>query len=237
MVRINKGYIYLITCIINGKHYVGQTRKYRYNNTIRLGIRGRYNQHIYNAINHRDDCPKLNRAIRKYGAENFMVDKLKSCSLDELNYYEKYYIQVFNSAIEGYNCTLGGDSYKLSEEQLNKMNKSISEKAKLRWSDPAFKKKMSKKISLTNKKKMWEKDTRKKMLDALKDKRKAPHLPSNIYQRKIKGQLVGYEVKIKFNGTLIRRCFSSKKYSPKENLNKAKKCLKEIIESLEVISV
>lgn len=220
MERKNKGYIYLITCIVNGKHYVGQTRKYRYNNTIKLGVKGRYNQHIYNAINYRDDCPKLNRAIRKYGAENFMVAQLRSCSLDELNDLETYYIQLFNSVIEGYNCSEGGDYPQFSEEQRKKMNESISAKAKKRWSNDEYRKNVSQKVRVTAAKNAMKIKTTK-------------YLPTNIVEMKNKGVLIGYAVKISINGVVNWKCFSSSQITLEEKLSKAKAHLAEILESLE----
>lgn len=233
MGKKNKGYIYLIACTINGKFYVGQTRKYK-TNGVKIGIKGRYNQHIYNALNNRDDCPKLNRAIRKYGSENFSVHKIISCYLCDLNYYEKYYIKFYDSANNGYNCTLGGDYPNFNESQRNKINKKISHKAKKRWSSKEYREKISKKISNTNKKKMWEDDIRKNMLNGLKEQRIASHLPSNIYERKKNGIVFGYEVKIKINGKLIRKWFSSRIFTPEENLCKAKLALQEIYESFKV---
>lgn len=232
----NKGYIYLITCLINGKNYVGQTRKFKKNGT-KIGIDGRWKQHIYNAAKFRDDCPKLNRAIRKYNSENFMVEKLISCSLDELNYYEEHFIDKFDSIDQGYNCTMGGDYPQFTEDQRKEINHKISIKAKKRWSSEKFKKNISKKISETNKTIMWKTEIRNNMLSALKENRTAPYLPSNIYERKINGILVGYEVKIKVHNKLIRKWFSSKKFTPEENLENAKKCLKEILESFKVITV
>lgn len=201
-------------------------------NGTKIGINGRWKQHVYNALNNRDDCPKLNRAIRKHGKNNFIVEKLRSCSLDELNELEMYYIKLFNSIDEGYNCTEGGDYPKFTEEQRQEINERISEKAKNRWSSKEFKKSVSEKISIINKSKMWEDDIRNNLLNSLKEQRKAKYLPSNIYERKIRGVLVGYEVKIKVEGVLIIRWFSSKSFTPEENLGKAKLCLGEILESL-----
>jgi len=143
----NKGYIYLLTCIENGKFYVGQTRKYRFNGK-NLGIIGRWKQHIYNSVNYREDCPKLNNAIRKYKGDNFIVKKIISCSLDELNYYEEYYITVFDSIKNGYNCAHGGNYPNYMHEQRKEINKKISEKAKQRWRSEEHREKFSqKKIS------------------------------------------------------------------------------------------
>lgn len=220
MTKANKGYIYLITCIVNGKFYVGQTRKYCKNGA-KIGIMGRWKRHVYKATNHYNDCPKLNNAIRKYGKDNFIVTEIISCLLHELNHYEKYYIKIYDSVDTGYNCTLGGNDFKFSEKQRKIVGKKISDKAKKRWSDPEFKKNTCKKM-------------REHIIASMKKCRKLSHLPSNIYECKnIKGILIGYTVDIVINKIRKRRAFASTQVTPKENLIKAKQYLKEIIESLE----
>ena len=48
--------------------------------------------------------------MRKYGVDNFHIEIIKQCPREELNYYEKYYIEKYNTfAPNGYNATLGGD--------------------------------------------------------------------------------------------------------------------------------
>lgn len=219
----NKGYIYMITCITNGKFYVGQTRKYYgKDNNMKFGIKGRYNKHIENANKNKTDCPKLNSAIRKYGKDDFIVGKIISCSLDELNYYEEYYIKVFDSIKNGYNCTSGGNGFNFTKEQKIIIGKKISDKAKERWADPEYKNKCSKNI-------------RKGILATSKNYRKAHHLPSNIYEQKNKeGILVGYFVEIQVNKIRTAKCFASTQVTPEENLKKAKNYLQEILKSLEV---
>ena len=215
MEKINKGYIYLITCTKNAKYYVGQTRKFK-NNGVKIGIIGRWKQHLYNAINFWDDCPKLNRAIRKYGEDYFVVEKILSCSMDELNHYEEQYIEEFNSCDEGYNCTLGGDYPQFSAEQRKKMNDSISKKAKIRWSDPNYRKNISDKIRKTA------------AINAQKTKM-GDNLPTNIFVIRNKNKILkGYGVKIVINGVAIRKNFSSSEFSLDENLEEAKKHLNKI---------
>jgi group I intron endonuclease len=219
----NKGYIYIITCITNGKFYVGQTRKYRFNGK-NLGINGRWNQHIYNSINNREDCPKLNNAIRKYGKDDFIVGKLISCSLDELNFYEKRYVKKFNSIKNGYNCTEGGDYFNCNNEQRNEINKKISKKAKQRWCTEEYREKIS------------QKKINNIFLGKPSEKRNYPNLPANIYVVKKNGILTGYTIRININssGIKISKTFSSTVFTPDENLKKANKCLQEILKSLEV---
>ena len=209
----NIGYIYLITCLVNGKFYIGQTRKYSISG-VKTGIMTRWKRHVYKAKTMSYDCPKLNNAIRKHGADNFLVTKIISCSLDELDHYETYYIRVYDSVATGYNCSLGGQNFNLSisPEQQKIISKKISDKAKKRWSNPEFREKFNK----------------------IKNKsRKAPHLPTNISEQKNKkGIVTGYKVEIIINGIRKTRCFISIKFTLEENLNKAKLCLQEIKKSL-----
>ena len=105
-----KGYIYLTTCVVNGKKYVGQS------------------------INHRDKNTYLGSgiafkcALRKYGKDNFkktiLVDNV-SC-LNELNKLEREFIRKYDCIIpNGYNLDLGGTNKgRMSEATKAKMIKS-----------------------------------------------------------------------------------------------------------------
>lgn len=95
-------HIYKITNTINGKSYIGQTIK---------PISARWYFHIYDAMNKVDDL-YFHRAIRKYGAENFIVEEIEECRQDELNSREMYWIKYFDTFNNGYNLTLGGGGKK-----------------------------------------------------------------------------------------------------------------------------
>lgn len=93
-------YIYKITNKLNGKSYIGQTRK---------TVEERFNQHVRDAVNGHGFY--VQNAIRKYGVENFMVEVLDTAKDEgELNRLEEYYIRKFNTVELGYNLSYGGYS-------------------------------------------------------------------------------------------------------------------------------
>lgn len=101
--------IYVISNSINDKVYVGQTWR---------GPKKRFWYHCND-----DGCPKIHRAINKYGKENFTI--MSMCSVltqEDANFYEIYFIQKYDSINNGYNLKLGGDGGKHSEETKKKMS-------------------------------------------------------------------------------------------------------------------
>lgn len=103
------GDIYLITNTVNGKQYVGQTR------CKNGGYIGRWKDHIYSSFMRNKSNGKINKAIRKYGADSFKVElicriyfeTIPECAkkLDEL---EIKYIKEYETYTKGYNSTKGG---------------------------------------------------------------------------------------------------------------------------------
>jgi len=100
------GFIYKITNKQTGKVYIGQTA---------ITIDRRWQQHLYNSYNHRNDKGKdeynyaLHRAIRKYGEEGFIIEVVEECDNLLLSEREKFWINKYNSYYDGYNETMGGD--------------------------------------------------------------------------------------------------------------------------------
>ena len=125
------GSVYLIINKQNNKKYVGQT-------TRKVTIR--FNEH----------CGKyksaLNDAIQKYGKDSFKVITLKcfACSdletlHKQLDYWECWYIQYYNSYKDGYNCTTGGEHPNLTDEAKDKirnklLNHPVSNETKIKIS-------------------------------------------------------------------------------------------------------
>lgn len=92
------GFIYKITNICNNKVYIGQTSR---------SIEERFNGHLHAAKS--NSSFYLHNAMRKYGFENFKVEKIEECEDILLGEKEKYWIQYYNSFENGYNMTLGGE--------------------------------------------------------------------------------------------------------------------------------
>ena len=108
------GVIYKITCTLNGKGYVGQTRQ-------KLGRR--ITEHKRDSSKGR---PGIDAAIHKYGWENFTVEVLEECPIEFLNEREIFFIsELGTKAPNGYNLTDGGDGGRgcpLSKESRDKIS-------------------------------------------------------------------------------------------------------------------
>ena len=117
-----RGRIYCVICLPNEKWYFGQTIR---------SVNERFAQHILSA--QRGSDHKFHRAIRKYGEENFLVEEVLTVSAPtkeilkkKLDYVEMRLIKRFNTKIDGYNSTDGGEGLvNLSEESLAKISKAL----------------------------------------------------------------------------------------------------------------
>lgn len=108
------GDIYCLTSP-SGKKYIGQAVKNLKNGT-EWGYISRWKEHIRDSRT-RDYCRCLNNSIRKYGHENFKVELLKECLVEELNKYEQQYILELNTlSPNGYNLTTGGNFCQQTKE-------------------------------------------------------------------------------------------------------------------------
>lgn len=90
--------IYKIENLINGSIYIGQS----------IDIEKRWSTHIsiLNQNNHYN--AHLQNAWNKYGSENFKFSIVEECKQFELNDREIYWIDKYDSFINGYNLTPGG---------------------------------------------------------------------------------------------------------------------------------
>lgn len=94
--------IYMITNMIDGKRYIGQS----------IHIRTRLKNHRcrshYSGDKEYDKV--FYRAIRKYGIENFSINILEECEKEKLNEREVYWIKFYDTYNNGYNKTSGGNN-------------------------------------------------------------------------------------------------------------------------------
>ena len=117
------GRIYCITCLVNGKMYIGQTVQ---------SLDNRRRRHILST--QRGSDHKFHRAIRKYGEENFIIEEVLTVSAPtkeilkkKLDYVEIRLIKKLGTHKCGYNSTDGGEGtlgMKLSEQAIRKMAES-----------------------------------------------------------------------------------------------------------------
>lgn len=124
--------IYKLTNIVNGKVYVGQTS---------ISFKKRLLKHIYDA---RTESKRrkhyLQRALAKYGFDNFIVEILETCEKKKLDEREIYWIAHFNSTDPelGYNCTYGGQGNRRSIDLSQEARDIISKTHKEKWADPNY---------------------------------------------------------------------------------------------------
>lgn len=105
------GCIYLRKNKVNGKCYVGQTKDIKIRNRKWKNLKTEYAGKV------------INNARAKYGVDGFSFELLKECPNEDMNYWEMYYIKIYNSKTPyGYNSTDGGDSgYEMTDEVRKKI--------------------------------------------------------------------------------------------------------------------
>jgi GIY-YIG catalytic domain len=105
-----KMYIYVITCLVNRKQYVGQTTQ---------NPRDRWHRHC--STNPGNTA--IGRAIHKYGKENFEFNVVDTAeNLEELNKKEVEWISKFNTVENGYNLNEGGNNFRMEESTKEKIS-------------------------------------------------------------------------------------------------------------------
>ena len=89
--------IYKITNTINNKIYIGQS----------VNIAKRWTQYK-NIYDYTIKTPII-KAIEKYGINNFKFEIIETCSIEDLDEREIYWIKYYDSNKTGYNVTAGGE--------------------------------------------------------------------------------------------------------------------------------
>jgi len=101
--------IYKTTNLVNDKIYIGQS--------------------TINDSNYFGSGVYLNKAIKKYGKENFVKEVVAYCdTTDKLNFLEIFYIKFFNSKTpNGYNLTNGGEDNPMNYKEFrDKVSNSLT---------------------------------------------------------------------------------------------------------------
>jgi hypothetical protein len=106
------GSIYLITCLVNGKQYVGQTIQ---------PVEKRWRGHTSDT--RRGFTYPICNAIRKHGDKNFQVEVIDTAdTLDRLNELEQFYIALHGTLKpNGYNLQTGGLNHRTHPETKKKI--------------------------------------------------------------------------------------------------------------------
>jgi hypothetical protein len=109
--------IYKISNNLNQKIYVGQALSHvlKRKKYIPHGMEGRFQKHLYEALgnsNYKYSCRHLNFALKKYGAENFTLQLIRVCNVEDANRIESEEIIKHNSLSPlGYNLTTTCNSF------------------------------------------------------------------------------------------------------------------------------
>lgn len=155
--------IYMYKNRKNNKVYIGQTTRSKKQREGKDGCLYKHSPYFYSAI-------------KKYGIDNFDYYILKeNLTFDEANFYEKYYISLYNStnSEHGYNLTYGGQKFKLVEKTKKKISIGVRNSSKFAKNNRDAHKKSIISIDLSTKEYEY--------FDAIKDAEiKYGYLHSNI---------------------------------------------------------
>lgn len=122
--------VYKHTNLITGRSYVGWTSR---------TLPERWNEHVRKANFGKERDLHFKRAIRKYGASSFTHEVLRHVETkQEALFYEIFYIKLFDSRVNGYNETDGGEggsdrSRVYSLETRKKMSDSAKKRCTPEW--------------------------------------------------------------------------------------------------------
>lgn len=146
--------IYKITSPSN-KVYIGQTTNYA----------KRYSAYK----NHRcKGQPKLYNSLNKYGFENHKIELILECLESELNYYERYYQEYYNSVLDGLNLR-----YTATTDKSGFMSNETKQKMSATWVNRTPNFDNIKPYLFTKGQKHLE-ETKQKISNSLKGKKKSP---------------------------------------------------------------
>ena len=210
----SKKVIYCYTNKINGKKYIGQI------NGEKATLYKRHKNHMCSDL-------IIDKALMKYGIDNFSLEIIHfGETLDELNYFESFYIKYYNTlSVDnlGYNISDGGSNGNNFAGKTEKEMKEIGEKIRLKNKNYVPTEETKEKISKTMKERYsenhWMKG--KKLSDETKRK----------LSEKSKGRVQSEESKQKISNANKGRKLTKEH---KEKLSKAKNHKKQQIVSIDI---
>jgi group I intron endonuclease len=130
---------------------------------------------------------KLYRSFLKHGIENHNFTVLLNCNKNDLDFFEIYYIKLFDSFKTGLNCTLGGDGATgriLSQESRLKLSNSL--KGRKSWNE-GLKMSEDHKIKLRN---ASTNKGKKNPAQSLRMKNKIAYNRKTVYQFDLNGNFI-----------------------------------------------
>lgn len=252
-IQENQGIIYKITNNLNGKIYIGKTKEFYGKKKIQnAGINRRFIGHVSEAnSNKKNKCHRLGNALKKYGKENFIIEEILKCNLEDVDKHEIEQIKKHNSTDRniGYNILLGGNGGSrmnadiVSQETREKISKAHATNDEEMNIKKFFKNGIHTgyKVSRRQNAKIFRKyftsckstpeanyNLAKNWLDSLvngtltnKIYNKETDLPKNISYEKRNNQVIGYRVSYYKDKKRYQKVYSDSTYSLEENFQKA----------------
>jgi len=118
--------IYKITNLVNNKLYIGQAVSHILNHKRYrpYGMIKRFDCHVSEALSTKTkQCHYLNSSIRKHGKDNFKVELLHNCLMEDADRIETEEILKHNSLFpNGYNLKTGGQHFTHTEESRRRVS-------------------------------------------------------------------------------------------------------------------
>lgn len=108
--------IYRITCLVNGKVYIGQSKN----------CYSRSHKHIKDLLKNKHHNSHLQNAFNKYGRINFVNQIIEKCEIEKLNEREIYWMNYYNSTSrdKGFNLSkIVEGKVKMTDETKQKLAK------------------------------------------------------------------------------------------------------------------
>lgn len=212
--------IYKITNKINNKIYIGQS--------VRIEIR--FQEHCYPSAN-----KVIDKAIKKYGKENFSFDVIEECSVADLNEREQYWMNYYNSwSPYGYNITEDTETthttyiYKNKEEILSIINDLLNSQLTMQQIANKYNINISN-ISRINK---GETHRQENLLYPLREKNKKQNSINKKYNKCIDcGKIIN------FSSTRCNQCEGKHKRIPLENMKVTREELKQLIRNYSFVTI